>query len=340
MEFVETKKAIFKQCSIRLRIRKEAMGISAKQICPDNDKAIGYVLKCKIVKGKSDYLIQPAVLDEIRIKLRYTDERCVLWGGCEMCDCPSWNECTIHKNEACITWRGDEENDFIDDSECLSCMKKNECDLHKKYNEEKCILWKNFKDNSNLIDEITLMQIFQSLIIDLYTSKKYTDIINDVLCRYVPFARYTAYYNIFFTNKFEAYQLEKHNYFHFNKASLWECIDTYINDATIYIYNLCKDEFRLLFIEFASSILMYKKIDSKLQLWVNKEFIKMLKKYLPNEYDLGLRIRNIIEDDYVNIQLREINNESKEKLDEVTENYISMLENIFLQSYEEIDLSN
>jgi hypothetical protein len=276
MVFTYTKDLIYKNCSRRIdeKIREKNKeksknkNISHRKLYPPNPKIIGRILRCETDK-RNPYLIQYAVLCEVRDKLDFDSNQEILWGS--------------HEEIA-----------------------------------------------------LNLPLIFQQLILDLLSpSSEYKDEIDNILCRYVPYARYSAYYHLLFESESPIPGFHPSDFYNVNEFEAKMNIDAMADKAIVHLFSLCKDNFFELFLTFTDSHDTFKFWDDEIKKWVNEYFIKMLECYTPTSNALGTRIRNIINSDYLYIpSIDSITNQSNpnaqsmKDLLSATEKYIQELEKI------------
>ncbi len=273
MEFTGTKDLIYKNCSIRIAEKIKEENISYRKLYPPNPKIIGHILKCQINKKRNPYLIQNAVLCEIKDKLNFDSNQEILWGS--------------HKEIA-----------------------------------------------------FYLPIIFQHLIFDLLSpSSEYKDKIDNILCRYVPYARYSAYYHLLFETESPIPGFEPSLLYNVNEFDMRMNIEAMTDKAIVHLFLLCKNNFFQLFLTFTDSHDTFRSWDNDLKKWVDKYFIKMLESYAPTSNALGTRIRNIINSDYLYIPfidpITNKNSQSMKDLISATDKYIQELENIQANCYDQ-----
>lgn len=114
------------------------------------------------------------------------------------------------------------------------------------------------------------------------------------LCDYVPYAKYSTYWNILFNpqNIFPAIA------YGIREDTVLENIDSAREDAFRYLYSKCKNDFTSIFINFANDTNSFHKINKVFrQKFIDELFIPMLSNYKPDTSSLGLRVKNLIESD-------------------------------------------
>lgn len=162
---------------------------------------------------------------------------------------------------------------------------------------------------------------------------------------YVPYAKYSAYWNIlfpsdsngprFFSTKLDGKKLGFLAITHgIYEDTVIENIDTARNEALMFLYARFKDNFLNEFLKFTSKTLSFHKLDKVIkESFINELFIPMIKRYKPNTSSLGLRVKDLILEDlsYVAplVNHKEIDNpDYHRKLINASSNYIVELENI------------
>lgn len=193
-------------------------------------------------------------------------------------------------------------------------------------------------------EEISLRLLFQSIILDLISpSSEYKNIVNEILCGYVPFARYSGLYQILFESGISIAQETITYFYDIDKIDVLTCIDTYADKAIQFLFNKCKSDFLQAFLRFANSTNSYKKWTYKFEKWIEKDLMILLCEYMPNENSFGKRIKGMIHSDYLHIaQL--VSSYNPEEINAIkmllasTEKYISMLEDI-QYTYPDYDFS-
>ncbi len=194
------------------------------------------------------------------------------------------------------------------------------------------ILWGNAEERTYYIPVI-----FQHIIYDLLSpSSKYKNSVDTILCRYVPYARYSAYYHLLYTPRPALTDYDLSIIYEVDKFDIQNDIDQMIDEAIADLYINCSNGFQSLFFAFIEENKdSFKCIDRKLETWVNDKLLVFLQKYIPSENSLGIRIRNIINSDYLYIpqlmSFAECNNPDTESLKQLviaTDKYIQELEQI------------
>lgn len=179
-----------------------------------------------------------------------------------------------------------------------------------------------------------LRLIFQNLIFDLIApTSNYKKIINDILCGYIPYARYLGYYNIIFDNHSDVLGINTKYFYDIDKIELLQCIENYADEAICYLFLRCQDDFEKSYLRFTDSHISFKRWTFRLEEWVKEDLIQVLNKYMPSDNSLGKRITKLITSDYLYIPMLDLTYNSPDsqaikKLLSATENYICELETI------------
>lgn len=115
-----------------------------------------------------------------------------------------------------------------------------------------------------------------------------------ILCDYVPYAEYVTYWELLFapSNRFTALEFGK------KEDDIVNNIDLAEQEAFSYFYSKCEKGFKEAFHKFSSDTTSFHKIDKVFKEgFIDKIFVEMIKKNAPDEYSLGLRVRNLIIND-------------------------------------------
>ena len=182
-------------------------------------------------------------------------------------------------------------------------------------------------------DEISkyLPDLFELLWIEITKDNNEYQIDKELfLCDYVPYAKYSTYWNILFSknNKYPAFA------YAIREDDVIENYDNAENEAFKFLYNKCKDDFSKIFNDFVNETTSFNRINKVFhQSFIEKLFIPMLDKHKPDGNSLGLRVKNLIECDlshcasliYENNGAR---NEYSVKLNRASSTYICALEDI------------
>lgn len=161
------------------------------------------------------------------------------------------------------------------------------------FKDEYEVLWGTNEEFNN-----NLHQIFRNIISDLLDMHTYDIEINNVLCDYVPFAKYFTYLQLI---------LKTHSpvipYYGITEDEILFNIDNAEANAIDFLYSKpdFKKDFKKIFSDFIQQNKLkdkYTNIDKKItNRFVQPDLIPLLKKYAPSGDSLGLRVKNIIEHD-------------------------------------------
>lgn len=195
-------------------------------------------------------------------------------------------------------------------------------DFHKSKQE---VLWgtdEEIKEN--------LPHIFKKIMLDLLDNQSELDFsIEDILCDFVPYAKYSTYFNLLFSkdNSFPALSYGVY------EDNIIENIDISRKNAIKFLYQKCEKDFSETFIKFTQETKSFKKIDKVFNNnFINKLFIPLLKKYIPEENSLGIRVKNLITADLSHVPKlifpKESNKKYYQKLICASSEYILKLEQI------------
>lgn len=154
-----------------------------------------------------------------------------------------------------------------------------------------------------------------------------------ILNDYIPYAENSAYYDLIVSYKYDwpfmALYGRSEDYVLFNQKK-------YKQEALEFLYLKCKKEFEKIFNDFSSEVESFHKIDKVVKNeFIDTTFISLLKKNIPNEYSLGLRVKTIIKSDLsqstdliVTYMEKGQINEMKKKLLNAASNYAISLKEI------------
>ena len=210
----------------------------------------------------------------------------------------------------------------------------------------------NFKDNQEVIwgtiDEIKfdLSNIFEAIIFDLLSSKDpIRNEIIDILCSYTPFARYSAYQELFFypkndkndNNKTEKSKISNaHIIPHLygtNTFDLFRTTEGVVSKAITFLFLRCYSQFFTCYKEFTEQHDTFSKWPTYMMQWAKTSLLNILKPFAPSDNSIERRIINLIISDYSNVieeskYLSEENPKIKYLKDvtNLTENYVDNLE--------------
>ena len=299
MIFEHTKKFIYEKCAQRIKNRITEKQLTLKEIYPSDEKLISRIINCKIT-SRNPYLLQNAVLKNI------------------------WYNDKTKKNED------------------VGIIPK------LGFNNEQEVLW-------GTDDEIesNVFGIFRNLINDLlpcdlewnlnnlsFPDNVELDIdIKNILCDYIPYAKYLTYWRLFFGNRRATGQSKEISsfpalYYGISEDILIENIDNVRTQAISYLFlkPQFKEKFQQIFIEFCSQHTTFKKLDKKLIDFVKHKVISLLKEYAPDENSLGLRVMHIIESDLFKKRTVTLNSKEQNtaitRLINVSASYIEELEQL------------
>lgn len=118
---------------------------------------------------------------------------------------------------------------------------------------------------------------------------------NDLfLCDYIPYAKYKSFWNILFSkeNKYPALA------YGIYEDDVVEKIDNAEEQALIFLYKKCQQDFLSNFKQFAKETSSFHKINKVFkENFIEKSFVPLLEKHTPNSSSLGLRVRDLIYSD-------------------------------------------
>lgn len=161
--------------------------------------------------------------------------------------------------------------------------------LKKKlgFKDEKEILWGTDTEINNYIFD--LFKLLFTIVSDI--DAPYNINRELFLCDYIPYAENSTYWNILFSsqNRYPAFA------YGIREDTVIAEIDSARDNALIFLYQKCKNEFHSSFNRFADETKSFHKIDKVFkENFIEKIFIPMLKKYTPDSSSLGLRVRDLI----------------------------------------------
>jgi hypothetical protein len=201
-----------------------------------------------------------------------------------------------------------------------------------KFNSKSEILWGTKEEISQY-----LPSLFELLLNEISKEKNDYQIDKNLfLCDYVPYAKYSTYWNILFTKK-NKYPAVAYGIY---EDDVIDNYDKAENEALNYLYNKCKDDFFKIFSDFAKETTSFNKINKVFQQSFIKElFIPMLNKFKPDGNSLGLRVKNLIECDLSHCaslicENNSTRNEYFFKLNRASSTYILALEDIQKSNYD------
>ncbi len=117
---------------------------------------------------------------------------------------------------------------------------------------------------------------------------------NLFLCDYIPYAKYKSYWDILFLqeNKYPALA------YGIYEDDVVEKIDYAEEQALIFLYKKCQQDFLSNFKQFAKETSSFHKINKVFkENFIEKSFVPLLEKHTPNSSSLGLRVRDLIYSD-------------------------------------------
>lgn len=169
------------------------------------------------------------------------------------------------------------------------------------FKDEYEVLWGTNEEFNN-----NLHQIFRNIISDLLDIHTYDKEINNALCDYVPFAKYSTYLQLIQKTHFPVLP-----YYGIREDEIFFNIDSVEANAIDFLYSKpnFKKEFNEKFSKFTrphdskqeknpKTHTIYTNLDKKIaNNFVKPDLIPLLKKYAPSGDSLGLRAKNIIEHD-------------------------------------------
>lgn len=114
------------------------------------------------------------------------------------------------------------------------------------------------------------------------------------LCDYVPYAKYSTYWDILYSPE-NIYPAIKYGIY---EDDIMKNIDLAREYAFKYVYHKCKHDFAEIFFSFANNTTSFHKIDKVFQSsFIEERFIPMLNVYKPDDNSLGIRAKMLIESD-------------------------------------------
>lgn len=202
-----------------------------------------------------------------------------------------------------------------------------ECGLLNKlnFNSKKEILWGSDEEIN-----LYLYDLFELLWTEVTAENSPYKIDSELyLCDYIPYAKYSTYWNILFSprNKYPAIT------YGIYEDTVIEEIEPARENALLFLYCRCKNDFNHRFFSFIETEESFHKLDKVLkEKLIEKSFIPMLDTYKPDASSLGLRVRDLINADLshcASIIFNESNNDSYfTSLINASSNYIVKLEEI------------
>ena len=146
-------------------------------------------------------------------------------------------------------------------------------------------------------EEITsyLFDLFKLLLDEVPKENNFCQIDTELfLCDYVPYAKYSTYWNILNSQSFFPAIA-----FGISEDIISENMYSARENAFRYLYSKCKNDFTTIFINFANNTNSFHKINKVFrQKFIDELFIPMLfPEYEPDTSSLGLRVKKLIESD-------------------------------------------
>lgn len=167
----------------------------------------------------------------------------------------------------------------------ILCGLLNVKELH--FSSKKEILWGTDEEIDSYI-----FDLFKRLWEEVSIDNSPYDIDRELLLfDYVPYAKYSSYWKILLSENNQYPAISYGIY----EDTVIKNIDSAREEAFLFLYQKCQTEFLKLFKDFTNSTLSFHKIDKVFKnIFIEKTFIPMLKRYTPNSSSLGLRVRELI----------------------------------------------
>lgn len=144
---------------------------------------------------------------------------------------------------------------------------------------------------------VNIPEIFQNIIYDLILCNSELDVnVYDIVCDYVSYAKYSTYWRLLYDTDHSVPAF----YYGLFEDDVLNNLDSAREAAINYLFfkPQCKEVFTQAFIDFASTTCSFKKLDDTLtNNLIYPAVIPLLKRYIPDNNSLGLRVKNIIEAD-------------------------------------------
>lgn len=210
-----------------------------------------------------------------------------------------------------------------------------------KFDSKKDILWGTDEEISSYLQDLFI------LLWNEVTAKESTYGIDpDVfLFDYIPYAKYSAYWEILFSQKYGAPislvkipedQINKHPAIIYGiyEDDVISNIEPAKENALLFLYHNCKDDFQKCFLDFTKRVDSFHKINKVFQKdFIETSFLSLLEKHTPNASSLGLRVYNLIKSDIkhcASLLCNPTNDDSnyKRTLVNASSQYIFILENL------------
>lgn len=156
-----------------------------------------------------------------------------------------------------------------------------------RFQNEQEVLWGTLDER-----KAYLPQLFGVIMSDLLSHESELDFsISDVLCDFVPFAKYSAYWEVVFSNGNNIPAL----YFGITEDEILENIELSKENAVDFLYCKYKKEFFEIFTKFSEETKSFKKINMVFyENFIKGEFIPLIKKSAEDRKSLGQRVKNLI----------------------------------------------
>ena len=187
-------------------------------------------------------------------------------------------------------------NPYLIPDSCLTYL-TNRLDFES----EQQLLWEDIgkKENIHSIFHCLLQESF-------WDNEELKELLNHVLIDYIPYANVSPLFDmILFPSKYEMKKFTGSNLyvplFFYGKSEdeVIEIFPRYLDEGIEFLYMKCYKDFKKIFIDFINeNCTSLKKIDKKLEGFVNNELKNLLLQYSPKEDSLGLRVRNIMISDW------------------------------------------
>lgn len=226
-------------------------------------------------------------------------------------------------------------NPYLIQDNVRDCLKEK-----LQYNSYQDMLWGTYEEITEYLPTLFLL-----LITDLiHSSSPYKETINDVLCNYVPYAKYLGYFHIIYGNDDLVLGYNPVDLYGVDERDLLMCIDSYFAKAVDYLYRKCNSAFLEIYLEFVSKNESFKRWNYKFIKWIEDSFLPLIKEYIPTENSFGVRIRQMINSDYKYVSTFLLTSDPNE-IDAIkmllssTAQYINQLEKI-QATYPDYDFSH
>lgn len=170
-----------------------------------------------------------------------------------------------------------------------------------EFDNEYQLLWEDIGKDENI------HFIFLSLLKECFWDKnEMRELLNHVLIDYIPYAKESPLFDmILFPSKYKMKKISKTDMYaplYFYGVSEDEVIEQFslcLDDAIEFLFKKCHKDFKNIFINFIKEHgTSLKKINKKLEDFVNNELKQLLLQYSPKEDSLGLRVKNIMISDW------------------------------------------